>query len=59
MPSKSQEERKEFDQVKRWSVYAQKRRAEEGVTGPWWELIPEEEKPAARAWIEKQRGVYA
>lgn len=33
-----------------WSISAQKKRTE-GFTGPWWELIPEDQREEARAWV--------
>jgi len=40
-------------QVIEWSVYAFNRRMKEGVTGPWWELIPDDQKPLAQQWRDE------
>jgi len=40
-------------QVVEWTTYAHRRRMTEGVDGPWWELIPDDQKPMAKLWAEQ------
>lgn len=45
-------------QVVQWTTYAQQRRIEEGIDGPWWELIPPDQQELAKQWAEKNKIVF-
>jgi hypothetical protein len=56
MANAQQIRRMESKQVVGWCLYAHRRRMAEGVTGAWWELIPEEQQAAAKAWVQENLG---
>jgi len=45
--------REESQKLVGWTAYAHKRRMEEGAKGPWWDLIPADERAEAEAIISR------